>query len=37
VCISLLSVIISFCIQSPMKVSKGCMISNICCDRTIKV
>lgn len=36
VCISLLSVIISFCIQSPMKVSASCMISVIHCDRTIK-
>lgn len=26
VCISLLSVIISFCIQGPMKASAGCMI-----------
>lgn len=36
VCISLLSVIISFCIQSPMKVSAGCMTGKICCDRTFK-
>jgi hypothetical protein len=36
VCISLLSVIISFCIQSPMKVNAGCMISDICYDRTVK-
>lgn len=36
VCISLLSVIISFCIQSPMEVNADCMISDICCDRTIK-
>lgn len=27
VCVSLLSVIISFCIQSPMEVNAGCMIS----------
>jgi hypothetical protein len=36
VCISLLSVIISFCIQSPMEVNVGCMISDVCYDRTIK-
>jgi hypothetical protein len=36
VCISLLSVIISFCIQSPMKVNADCVTSNICCDRTSK-
>lgn len=36
VCISLLSVIISFCIQSPMEVNAGCMISDICCNKTIK-
>jgi potassium/chloride transporter 9 len=36
VCISLLSVIISFCIQSPMEVNAGFMISDSRCDRKIK-
>jgi len=37
VCISLLSVIISFCIQSPMKVSLDCMIPGIRCDKACNV
>lgn len=37
VCISLLSVIISYCIQPSMRVSAGCMISDICCYRTVQL